>query len=106
MPASPGRRWASGRGAAPGEAASGVGGGRAVTPAPNGQPAVRLALAVDSEACGSDGLASSGRPESPAVRGARGWDLRARPPAARALGTGKRARPRRFRFSARLLVTV
>lgn len=53
MPASPGRRWASGRGAAPGEAAPGVGGGSAATPAPNGQPAVRLALAVDMEACGS-----------------------------------------------------
>lgn len=80
MPASPGRRWASGRGAAPGAAAPGVGGGRAVTPAANGQPAARLALAVDIQACGSDGLASSGSPES--RRGPRRPGLgRAGPPA-------------------------
>lgn len=36
----------------------------------------------------------------------RGWDKPARPPVAGALGTGKRARPRRFQFSPRLLVTV
>lgn len=85
------------RGAAPaGGAAPGMGGGTAVTRAPNGQAAGRLAPAGT---LGHVAVIARGPPGGPGSRPGR-------PPVAGALGTGRRARPRRGPFSPRPLVTV